>query len=531
MSKMKRTFAVLALGGVGTASWFVGSGLVQNVQYARAVEQVEVAREQLARAEDLAGVFRTVGKAVEPSVVYIQVTKKEVVADRMGELRRMIPDDDMLRRFFPDNDGDGEPDLPEGFGGGGNGREPNIMQGQGSGVIMEADGSTGWVLTNNHVAGNADEIVVTLADGREIRNAKLVGADPKTDLAVIRIDADRLIAAPWGDSTKMVKGDFVLAFGAPFGMVGSMTHGIVSGFNRQTGILGQFGYEDFLQTDCPINPGNSGGPLVNLRGEVIGINSAILTKTGAFQGVGFAIPANQAKNIYQTLKESGRVTRGYLGVQIFDGGKARDLAKTMGIEREGVVVSRVETDSPSLDKLEPADVITKIDGKEVKTVQELRSIVASTKPGTKSTFTVLRDGKEQDVQIEIGEQPDSSVALNRGGNDAAERNREKPSDRGGSTTAEKLGMRLTDPTPELLDRYGLDGDAQGALVTKVEQNSPAFNGGIRAGDVITKIGDKEVASSDEAMDALAAADPEDGVRLHIASKEGKRFAFIPKQAK
>ncbi|OPZ80779.1 MAG: putative periplasmic serine endoprotease DegP-like precursor [bacterium ADurb.Bin431] len=209
-------------------------------------------------------------------------------------------------------------------------------------------------MTNNHVAGGASSITVTLADGREFKNAKLVGADPKTDLAVIKIEADRLIPARWGNSDEMQKGDFVLAFGAPFGFVGSMTHGIVSGLNRSTEVTGQrllgpYGYEQFIQVDCPINPGNSGGPLVNLKGDVVGINTAILTRSGGFQGVGFAIPSNQAQEIYGTLKSEGRVTRGFLGVEIFDAGKARERAKQMGIEGEAAGVD-IEKDQPEGEK-------------------------------------------------------------------------------------------------------------------------------------------------------------------------------------
>lgn len=523
MSALKRILAVAALGAVGTASWFVGSGLVKNVQFARAVEQVEAAREQLARAEDLAGVFRTVGKAVEPSVVYIQVTKRDARADRLSDIRRMFPfDDDTLRRFFPDRDGDGEPDLPDDGDSGG-----SVTQGQGSGVIVQADGSTGWVVTNNHVAGGADEIVVTLADGREIRKAKLVGADPKTDLAVIRIDADRLIPAQWGDSSLMQKGDFVLAFGAPFGMVGSMTHGIVSGFNRQTGILGQFGYEDFIQTDCPINPGNSGGPLVNLKGEIIGINSAILTRNGAFQGVGFAIPSNQARTVVESLKTTGRITRGYLGVSIFDAARARDLAERMGVKGDGVVVSEIQSGTPAVGRLEPADVILKIDGKPVADVRELRSIIAQTRPGTETTFTVRRGDRELEVKVTIGEQPDDPVIASRFGSPRPPR--EGSSDTAELAAAERLGLRLSDPTPELLRRHGLDGDAgasSGAIVTRVAPNSTAAMAGLRVGDLITRVGDRDVATAAQANEALASADPARGIGLHVASKDGKRFVFL-----
>src|SRR5205814_1633677 len=183
---------------------------------------------------------------------------------------------------------------------------------------------------NNHVAGGASEMTVTLSDGREIKGAKLLGADPKSDLAVVQIKADHLISAKWGDSDTLAKGDWILAFGAPFGYVGSMTHGIVSALNRSNvGILDrQNGYENFIQVDAPINPGNSGGPLVNLKGEVVGINTAIASRSGGFQGIGFAIPSNQAKPIYGILRDKGKVTRGWLGISISDVSKSHELAKS-----------------------------------------------------------------------------------------------------------------------------------------------------------------------------------------------------------
>src|SRR5688500_11587913 len=196
--------------------------------------------------------------------------------------------------MFPDRDGDGEPDVPPGLRpprGGDDEEDGGLFeqQGTGSGVIIEVDGSKGFIVTNNHVAGGATEMVITLADGREIKNGKLLGADPKTDLALIEIKADRLVPAKWGDSDQLQKGDWIMAFGSPFGYVGSMTHGIVSALNRNNvGILGRQGYENFIQVDAPINPGNSGGPLVNTRGEVVGINTAIASRTGSFAGIGFA---------------------------------------------------------------------------------------------------------------------------------------------------------------------------------------------------------------------------------------------------
>src|SRR5690606_33573700 len=304
-SPLTTTLLTVALVAGG---YFGGGWLLRTAQFARAQEQVQATREQLAQVDDLASVFRHVGKAIEPSVVNIRVIKE------VPGIRSRIPlDDEMLRRFFPDHDGDGEPDLPEGF------RmpdsEPFRQMGNGSGVIMDVVNGEAYILTNNHVAGGPEEMVITLYDGRKSEEAELIGADPKTDLAVVKIKASNVIAAPWGNSDELQKGDWILAFGSPFGYVGSMTHGIVSALNRDNvGILGAGGYEDFIQVDAPINPGNSGGPLVNIRGQVVGINTAIASRTGGFQGIGFAIPSNQAKMVYTQLRETGKVTRGWLGI-------------------------------------------------------------------------------------------------------------------------------------------------------------------------------------------------------------------------
>ncbi len=287
---------------------------MKDVKFAQAQAQVEPTRQQIANIQDMAAVYKAVGKAVEPSVVSLEVRK---TAQQI--------DNPMLRRFFPDRNGDGQPDMP-------------VEQGTGSGVIMDTDGKTAYILTNNHVAGGASVMTVTLWDGREIEGAKVVGTDPKSDLAVVKIEADRLIPAKWGNSDALEKGDIVMAFGSPFGYVGSMTHGIVSALHRQANIISNpYAYENFIQVDAPINPGNSGGPLVNLKGEVIGINTAIATESGGFQGLGFAIPSSQAKFIYEAIKDKGRVVRGWLGVEIGDVAKQLDLASSMGFtERDGV---------------------------------------------------------------------------------------------------------------------------------------------------------------------------------------------------
>ncbi len=287
MKSTRALLSVLLIGAVSAAAGFMGFNLFQNAQFASAQQQVESTREQLAQVEDLATVFRQVGKVVEPSVVNIEVRKSV----RMAGRRQLPFDEDMLRRFFERN-GQNPPELPHD-------NDTFEQRGEGSGVIMEVSDGVAYIVTNNHVAGSASEMTVTLSDGRTIENAELVGADPKTDLAVIKIKADRIIPAKWGNSDELEKGDWVMAFGSPFGYVGSMTHGIVSALNRDSvGILGRYGYENFIQVDAPINPGNSGGPLSNIRGEIVGINTAIASRSGGFQGIGFAIPSNQARVVF-----------------------------------------------------------------------------------------------------------------------------------------------------------------------------------------------------------------------------------------
>lgn len=508
MTKFKRFMAVLTLGAVGTGSWYVGSNLFQNVRFAQAKEEVAIAKQHLAQLEDLAGVYKAVGKAVEPSVVFLEVTKKSTRSDR-----RTLPfDDETLRRFFPDRDGDGEPDLPQQD-------EGSDAVAQGSGVIIEAEGDTAWILTNNHVAADASELRVTLNDGREIRGATVVGTDPKTDLAVVKIEAKRVIAANWGDSEKLEKGDIVMAFGAPFGYVGSMTHGIVSALNRQAGILGQAGYENFIQVDCPINPGNSGGPLVNVRGEVVGINTAILSRNGGFQGIGFSIPSNQAKFVYAQLKQTGKVTRGWLGVSISDVTRQPGLAESFGYTAsKGVLVNEAMADGPADGKLHNGDIIMSADGNATDTMQALRNYIATIKPGNPVKLKIWRDKKEQEVEVKIGEQPENPFLARSGGGG-------REGVEGGAASAEKLGLKLADPTAAQLERFGLEAE-QGALVTGVNRNSPAFDAGLRAGDLITQIGEQRVSNSREAAESIASQNLKKGVRLYVSNREGKRFVFL-----
>lgn len=513
MTRFRRTLTVLTLSAASvTAGWFGYEGVL-NAQFAHAKEQVQATREQLNKAEDLATVFRSIGKVVEPSVVNIQVHKT------VKNVQKLPIDPDLLRRFFP-RDENGQPLVPDDQQDDGSG--PDMDQvGTGSGVIMDVDGSSAYILTNNHVAGGATEMTITLADGREVKGAKLVGADPKSDLAVVKISADRLIPAKWGDSDELQKGDWIMAFGSPFGYVGSMTHGIVSALNRtNVGIIGQQGYENFIQVDAPINPGNSGGPLVNLHGEVVGVNTAIASRSGGFQGIGFAIPSNQAKNIYTLLKDKGKVTRGWLGVEIVDVSKDPEDAKSLGFTGDvGIVVKGVLPKTPAAGKLQPGDVITLLNGKSAVDVQHLRNTIAMTPPGADVVMKVFRDGKETDVTIKIAEQPEDALAALGG--------RRLP--RGGDATessADALGIKLATLSDELIEKYGLSDVKNGAVVTTITPRSPAARAGLRPGDLITKVDKQPVTNAAEASEALGKADLAKGIRLYVTNREGSKFLFL-----
>ncbi len=505
----------LLAGALVAGGFFGGNYLLESAQFAHAQQQVEATREQLAQIEDLATVFRHVGKTIEPSVVNI-VVEKEVPG-----MRRALPfDEDTLRRFFPDRDGDGEPDLPPGLDPGG---ESFRQMGNGSGVIMEVENGAAYILTNNHVAGGAEKMLITLNDGRKIENGEVIGTDPKTDLAVIKISVDNVIAAPWGNSDELQKGDWIMAFGSPFGYVGSMTHGIVSALNRDNvGILGQGGYENFIQVDAPINPGNSGGPLVNIRGQVVGINTAIASRTGGFQGIGFAIPSNQAKMVYTQLRTTGKVTRGWLGVSIRDVSAVPELARSFGFEdRHGVLVEQTFPDTPAYDTLEPGDIITELNGRKINDMQMLRNAIAATPPGEEVTMKVFRNGETLDIKLKVGEQPEDLTSVARRGSRGS-----SPRSSAQRETAGKLGITLADITPENIQRYSLGAASEGAVITQVEPRSPAAEQGLRPGDVITRIGNQKITDAATALEALRQADLSKGVRLYVQTRDGARFVFI-----
>ncbi len=352
---------------------------------------------------------------------------------------------------------------------------------------------------------------------------KLIGADPKSDLAVVRIKADRLIPAKWGNSDELEKGDWIMAFGSPFGYVGSMTHGIVSALNRNQVIPNQEDYENFIQVDAPINPGNSGGPLVNIHGEVVGINTAIATVSGGFQGIGFAIPSNEAKLVYNDLKEHGKVVRGWLGIGIKSVSDDPDTAKYFGYQGDtGVVVEQTFPNTPAAGKLFKGDVITRINDQPVKDESQLRNTVADTAPNTNVALRVFHDGKEQNVSIVLGSQPEDVMAMlghgqGENGGSADEESMQTPG---------AMGMTFKTLDPDTADSLGISDVKAGAVITDIQHDSAAAEAGLHQGDVITEVGRTPVHNAQEAADALKKVDPSKGVPLYVATREGSQFVFI-----
>jgi serine protease Do len=408
--------------------------------------------------------FTEVAKLVTPAVVNITTVMSAKVSEGPS-----IPDDlrDRMEEFF------GKP-----FGPRGRGQEPSEprgprMGGQGSGVIVSTDG---YILTNNHVIDNAREVTVTLPDKREFKG-KIVGTDPKTDLAVVKIEADHLPTLAWGDASQLQVGEYVLAVGNPFGLNSTVTLGIVSAVGR--GHMGITQYEDFIQTDAAINPGNSGGALVNTKGELVGINTAIFSQTGGYQGVGFAVSSTMSKPIYESLVKTGTVVRGYLGIGIQD--LNQDLAKSFGIkDAKGALVSDVKEDSPADQAgLKQGDVIIKYQGTPVEDAVVLQRLVTRTTVGSKVPVTVMRDGRERDLTITVGAQPETTQIAK------AET---------AQTEYAFAGVAVQNLDQETAKELGLKGKPQGVVVTKVEPESGAQKAGLMPGDVIKEFNRQPVKS-------------------------------------
>jgi serine protease Do len=449
--------------------------------------------------------YRDVVKVVLPAVVSIRAEPKTPVAkkDRQAPRRRPaiegipgLPEE--FKKFFPNMeefDGqDAEDFLPR--------------QSFGSGLIIDPKGV---VLTNYHVVAGAGKVRVTLKDGTDFTSTDIKG-DRKNDLAIIRIDAKTpLPYLQFGDSDAMEIGDRVLAVGAPFGLTGSVTSGIVSAKGRSGLNNERTVYEDYLQTDAAINPGNSGGPLVNLEGQVIGINTAIKSGNGGFQGVGLAITSNLAKNIVNQLLRDGVVHRGYLGVAV--GPVDPEVAARFGIkEHEGVEVSRVSEDGPAAKAgIREHDIITSVAGKTVKDGRELQHIVGSLSINKPVDIGVVRDGESKVVHVTIAEQPDNygiRTVRTSGSPRSSDQDAEE-------VTLDNFGMGISELTPELAKQYGYSDDAKGVIITSVEPGSVAAEKGMIRGALITKVERKAVTSTASAKELLAKADPNRGVLVQL----------------
>jgi serine protease Do len=448
--------------------------------------------------EKTGAAFSEIAELATPAVVFISAEKLTVVGMPTQPFGYNDPfgffGDDFLRRFFHG------PNVPR--------NQPRNQprkfrqMGQGSGFLISKDG---YILTNHHVVGDADKITVKLHDGREFE-AERIGTDAKSEVAVIKIDSDDLPYLELGDSTAIRVGEWVVAIGNPFGLTATLTAGIVSAKGRSG--MGITDYEDFIQTDAAINPGNSGGPLLDIKGKVVGINTAIYSRSGGNMGIGFAIPVNMAKSIKEQLVKSGKVTRSYLGVIIQE--MTSDLAESFGLEDStGILVSDVTEDSPAEKaELQQGDIILKLNGKPVKDIGEFRNEISSNPPGTKLKLTVFRDGKELKIVAQSEELPDDIAVAARV-----------------PELSEKLGLTVQDMTAENAQKYGYEEDA-GVLVTNVEQGSLAWQAGIQPGNLIVSANRKPVTTVKVLLKAFNEAEENGTLLLRVQDKKYSRFVVL-----
>ena len=443
-------------------------------------------------AQDLSQAFEWVAETMGPAVVSITSTNKLTAP---GQLQLQSPFFQAPLIPFMGED----PFHPFGR------RLPDrdiLQQGQGSGLIVSDDG---YILTNNHVVRDADEVMVTLWD-ESTHVAEVIGTDPKTDLAVLRIEAEDLVSAELGDSEDLKVGQWVAAVGNPFGLHSTMTAGVVSAVGRSR--VGLAEYEDFIQTDAAINPGNSGGPLVDLQGRVVGINTAIFSRSGGSMGIGFSIPINMARSVMNDLIADGHVERGFLGVMIQD--LDDGLASSFGYEgTRGALISDVNEGSPA-DRagLRAGDIIVRIEDREIDDMDALRFEVARTAPGTTVEVEVVRNGSRELFDTKIGRLDDTATKL-------------------GSVrrSSEDLGLDVRSLTPDHAMRLGL-GASHGVLVSNLDPLGLAARAGLRVEDVIVAVGDTDIHDVGDFERAMREADLASGVRMTVLTKSAKRFLFI-----
>lgn len=439
--------------------------------------------------------FGPVVKKVSPSVVNIYTAKT------IRENTRVPMDDAFLRQFFG---------LPGGFQSVPRERREQSL---GSGVIVTEDG---YILTNNHVVESADEIKVALADDKTIFDAKVVGTDPQTDVAVIKVEASKLPAITVTDSDKLEVGDVVLAIGNPFGVGQAVTMGIVSAKGR--GGMGIVDYEDFIQTDASINPGNSGGALVDAAGRLVGINSAILSRSGGNQGIGFAIPINLARSVMDRLVAEGKVVRGYLGFALQP--LTAELADAFGLsDNSGALVGDVTPRSPAAEAgLRAGDVVVEFNGKKVTDSRHLRLMAAEIAPGARVPLAIVRDGKKQSLDLRLGDSPREGLAKI-----AA---RSAPVKRPSGTASPLSGVAIEDIDGRTRWQLNLPAQLRGVLVVEVDSVSPAAIAGLRAGDVILEIERRTVGNTDDAIEIGRKAASDGRVLLRVWSNGSSHYVVV-----
>lgn len=471
----------------------------------------EVNPEALRHAQSLSEAFNGAAEIAMPSVVTIHSKTKAQPVSRNGSPRGKKGENPFkgtpFENFFEGHDF--EQLAPQ---------MPNIpRQGVGSGVIIDR---SGIVLTNNHVVEGADEIVVHLADGREFE-AEQIKTDEQTDLAVLTIKgAGTLPAATLGDSDTLKIGDWVVAIGNPFELEQTVSAGIISGMGRDLNTRSQEMRTRFLQTDAAINPGNSGGPLVNLHGEVIGINTAIATNTGSYSGIGFAIPVNVAKWVTGQLIKKGAVERAYLGVSIKP--VSPEMAQAFGTRPGvGALVTQVFPDAPAAAAgFLPGDIVTKFAGKEVSGPADLQQMVERSPIDSKHAVEVLREGQKHSLEVVAKPLPKPFVLASRGGPSTGGLQEESKAFEAGD-----LGLQVSDLTAEKAEQSGLKPN-EGVLIIGVEPNSPAFEKGLREGMVILKVAKKDVKSVEEFKTALKDASLKDGILLYVRAHNGNDFVLL-----
>ncbi|MDQ1079862.1 DegQ family serine endoprotease [Pseudoroseomonas cervicalis] len=457
--------------------------------------------------------FAPLARRLLPSVVNIQTSQtlqargNRPDAPEMPQAPPGSPFEELFRDFFERN-------RPPG-GGARPGQPPRRAQSQGSGFIIDA---SGIIVTNNHVIDGADEINVVLQDNTTLK-AELIGTDSRTDLAVLRVHTDKpLPVVPFGDSDSAEVGDWVLAIGNPLGFGGSVTSGIVSARGRN---INAGPYDDFIQTDAAINRGNSGGPLFNVRGEVIGINTAIVSPSGGSIGIGFAIPSNLAKNIVAQLRDGGRVRRGWLGVNIQQ--VTEEIAESLGLQggARGALVARAQEDGPAAKGgIQNGDVILKFNNQDVREMRNLPRIVAETQVGAKVPVTVWRGGREQQLEVTVAELPVDQQQ-------AAAGSAPQQARPGATVELSGLGLKVAPISPETKERFSLRDDARGVVVTEVAPNSSAAERGISAGDLIVEVQQTRVSTPQEVQEQLSRLRRQNRPSALMLIENGQGQRFVP----